>query len=410
MKRKISLFAVFVLLLGLFAAPAAAAAGPVVSLRVEGMDKTLYYNSTLAVKDTASATLRGVLDSYNDLAGVPVMTVSAGGNARVTAVADLKENSRGSDAWMILLNGESVSEGLDTTMVKAGDEIVVYYGDPSRIQYPEIDLRRMLSDGVVKFTSRDLTQGNTEGSALPQVPVAGATVVWDSMEYQTDASGEIIIDSTGAGIPHTVSIERYDESGLPTVLRFAPGYSVKCYDDVTQGNWFYDAVTFVSDKQMMKGVTEASFAPGAPVDKAMFITVLGRMEGADVDQAAQTGFADVVSDGWSAGYIKWALGNGLAAGNGDGTFGQYQVISREQLAVLLYRFAGLLGYDTDVDGKDLSAFADGGAVTAYAVPAMTWAVANGLVTGAPGRLDPQGQATRAQAAVLLQRFITEFMP
>jgi hypothetical protein len=402
------------LLVDMLCTPAAAAGSAVVSLRVEGADKTLYYDSALPVAYTADATMRDVVDTYNDLPDVPVMTVQGGGaDARIVSVGDLSERSLGSpfsDCWMLRLNGEKIDRGLDVTRISAGDDIVVYYGDASLFQYPEIDLTRMITEGVVTFTSSDATKDASGASYVTSEPVAGATVVWDGMTYTTDPAGEIIIDSTGAGVRHTVSIERRYTNGMPTVLRFAPGYYVKYgYHDVTKDDWYYDAVMFVSDRQLMSGATETDFQPGTPVNRAMFLTILGRLAGAEVDHSEAAGRADIVNDGWSAGYIVWALQNGVAGLKPDGTFGQYEILSREEIAAMLFNLAAMSGSDVGLPAQDMSVYSDIGAVSQNDLPAMAWAAGHGILTGVSGRLEPGGPATRAQVAAMLQRYIREFM-
>jgi hypothetical protein len=412
--RKISrlLAALFALaLLPGLAAPAAGA-GIVVSLRVEGMDSPLYYNGALTLAAATDATMRDVVDTYNSLPDVPEMeTAVVGEDSVITAVGSLREKSLGllfADGWMIRINGENAGRGLRARHVKAGDDIVIYYGDSTLIQYPEIDLTRMLSDGIVRFFSADAADG-AGTSTVTDNPIVGAKVVWDGMTYLTNTSGEIIIDSTGAGVRHTVSIGRYYANGLPTVLRFAPGYYVRYeFRDVSADDWFYEAVMFASDRRFLTGVTETDFRPDAPMTRAMFVTVLGRLAETNADQTADTGFTDVTYDGVTTGYIVWAVQNGIAGGRPDGTFGPYERITREQLVVMLRRFADWEGFDTAAPGTDISVYSDNGAVAAYAQPAMAWAVAAGILTGTSGRLNPQGVCSRAQAAAILQRFITEY--
>ena len=231
------------------------------------------------------------------------------------------------------------------------------------------------------------------------------------MTYRTSTSGEIIIDSTGAGVKHTVSIERYYANGLPTVLRFAPGYSVRFgYRDVSVNDWFYEAVMFASDRRLLNGVTETEFRPDAPMTRAMFVTVLGRLAEAETVQISSADFSDVKFDGWSTGYIMWAVQSGIAGGRPDGTFGPYDSITQEQLVVMLNRFAVWEGFHMTAPDPDLSLYSDAGSISDYALPAMTWAVRLGIITGASGVLNPQGISSRAQVAVILNRFITEYMP
>ena len=390
-----------------------AAADGAVSLRVEGRDGPLYYNAAFMLG--ASEDMRDLVETYNGLPDVPRITTAVDGQDTViTAVGGLNEKSLGppfSDGWMIRVNGENAVGGLGAIHVKAGDDIVIYYGDPTLIQYPEIDLTRMLSHGIVRFTSCD-TATDGEGKAyVTNNPVVGATVVWDDMTYLTNTAGEIIIDSTGACVRHTVSIARYYANGLPTVLRYAPKYFVRYgYLDVSVNDWFYAAVMFTVDRQLFSGVTETEFGPDAPVTRAMFVTVLGRLGEADTAEVAPVDFSDVTYDGRTTDYIMWAVESGIASGRPDGTFGPYESITREQLIVMLLRFAAWAGIDTGTHEGGLSSYSDAAAVSDYALPAMTWAIESGILTGASGLLNPGGTTTRAQAAAILERFITQYMP
>ena len=393
---------------------AAAGAGIVVSLRVEGMDRTLYYNSALTLNAVSDATMRDVADTYNSLPDVPAIVTDGGAAPVITAVGGLKESSLGppfADRWMIRINGENTGRSLKALPVAAGDDIVVYYGDPTLIQYPEIDLSRMLTDGVVRFYSDDEAPAAAGTSGAAGNPIVGAMVVWDGMTYLTDTGGEILIDSTGSGVRHTVSVRRYYANGLPTVLRFPPDYYVRYpYRDVAEGDWYYEAVMLAADRRFLYGVTETEFRPDAPMTRAMFVSALARLARADIDPTEEAGFSDIPEDGWSAGYIAWAVRSGIASGRTDGTFGPYESITREQLVVMLSRFAGWSGVDTGAPDADLGAYPDAGTLASYALPAMTWAVSAGIVTGASGRLNPQDVCSRAQTAVILQRFITKYMP
>jgi hypothetical protein len=420
MKHSVSRLLAILLSLALFAGTAAASRASaeetpsVISLRIEGINENLYHNSAMATTLSGRFTLRDVLNSLGNHQDVPQITIiNEKENSRITQIGSLKEKCFGSpynDGWMIRVNGKDAGRAPDMVGIESGDEIVLFYADASLIQYPEIDLTRMITDGIVKITSSRETADDMGNTDIVKKPVAGATVTWDGMKYTTDSNGEIIIDSTGAGVRHTVQIELYHESGLPTVLRQAPGFYVKYgFDDVLEGEWYYDSVMFAAEKYLINGVSDTGFAPEMPMNRAMFVTVIGRLMNADVDQTEETGFPDVKNDGWSTGYIAWAAKNGIVTGRPDGTFGQYVGISREQTAVLLFKYAFNMGYDTGLAYKDLSAYTDFGSVSGYAETAVRWAVENGIMSGSYGRLDPQGVVTRAQAAALLERFVSKFV-
>lgn len=177
------------------------------------------------------------------------------------------------------------------------------------------------------------------------------------------------------------------------------------FGDVNTGDWFYDGVAYVTQKGIMTGVGDSSFQPEAICDRAMFVTTLYRIEGA----AAGTGvsFLDVPKGDYYADAVAWARSRDIVKGYGNGCFGPHDSLTREQMTLILYRYADYKGYDTTTG--DLSAFQDAAAVAPYATWAVAWGVAHELLTGVGGaQLAPQNAVTRAQVAVLLSRFLAAF--
>ena len=153
----------------------------------------------------------------------------------------------------------------------------------------------------------------------------------------------------------------------------------------------------------MAGVGASLFAPDLTTSRAMIVTILYRLEGTpQVDQASP--FTDVEDSAWYAKAVTWANAQGIVTGYGGGHFGPEDTITREQMAAILYKYAQYKGQDTSKQA-DLSVYTDQGQVSAYARNAVSWAVAQGLISGtAPGVLSPGGSTTRAQAAVILTAF------
>ena len=152
----------------------------------------------------------------------------------------------------------------------------------------------------------------------------------------------------------------------------------------------------------MDGVGDNLFAPNSQTTRAQLVTILYRLAG-EPEPGGDSGFSDVAAGTWYTDAVAWAAENGIVNGTTDTTFAPGEDITREQLVTVLYRYAESKGYDVNVSA-DLSGYPDAGQVQDYAQPAMAWAVAEGIVEGVDGNLNPTGDATRAQIATILMRF------
>ena len=172
------------------------------------------------------------------------------------------------------------------------------------------------------------------------------------------------------------------------------------FTDVKTGDWFYEAVQYVYDKGMMTGVSADRFAPASTTTRGMIVTILYRLEN-EPAVSGGSAFTDVENGAWYADAVAWAAANDIVNGTSATTFAPNSPITREQMALILYRYAG----SPDASGMVLREFADGDSVSAYAVDAIRWAVHEGLISGMENNtLAPQGTATRAQVAQILMNF------
>ncbi len=173
------------------------------------------------------------------------------------------------------------------------------------------------------------------------------------------------------------------------------------FADVKNGEWYSEAVAYVYNKGMMNG-TEKGFEPNASTTRAMLVTMLYRLAGEPATGAAN--FKDVAGGQWFSEAIAWAAANGVVNGYEDGKFGPNDAITREQLALILYRYAQANGLDVSAKGG-LSNFSDGAKVSSWATEAMQWAVGAGIINGDAGALKPAGNATRAEVAMMIMRYL-----
>ena len=176
------------------------------------------------------------------------------------------------------------------------------------------------------------------------------------------------------------------------------------FKDVKENDWFYEAVSYAVENGLMSGMSEDIFAPNTPLTREMLAVVLYNVEGQPEGTEANT-FTDVKGDMWYTDAILWANENGIVAGYDNSAYGVGDLITREQFATILYRYAQFKGYDTTQGGMAVREFSDYENISDYARPAMAWAVNAGIMGGMDdGTLMPQGKATRAEAATMLMNF------
>lgn len=181
------------------------------------------------------------------------------------------------------------------------------------------------------------------------------------------------------------------------------------FTDVAEGDWFYNAVKYAYENGLMAGDSATTFSPTVKLGRGTVAQILYNTEGKPAVTVTDE-FTDVKASDWCANAVSWVVANGVASGYGGGKFGPSDNVTREQLAVFLYQYAGYKKYDVSAKG-DLSKFTDSDKLSSWAEDAMTWAIGEGLLSGkGNGILDPTGTATRAEAASILMKFSENVVP
>ena len=234
-------------------------------------------------------------------------------------------------------------------------------------------------NGSVTVSPKNATKGSTVTVTVK--PNDGYQL--DKLTVADTKGGTISVTDKGNG-KYTFTMPASKVTVTPTFVKIAQQPTGKTFSDVEKSDWFADAVAYVTEKGLMNGTGSDTFSPNASITRGMLMTVLARYAGEDT-----TG-----STPWYQKGVEWAKANGVS----DGTNPEVN-ITREQLVTMLYRYAG----SPKADGK-LDSFFDAASVSTYAENAMQWAVANGIVNGSNGKLNPQDNATRAEVAAILMRF------
>ena len=209
---------------------------------------------------------------------------------------------------------------------------------------------------------------------------------------------EVVMDYITSELKGVVSKAQYGETDnrIHTIS----------YNDVKAGDWYANAVNYVTLTGLMNG-TGDGFSPNLAINRGMMVTVLYRMAGSP-EVTAENPFTDVPADTWYTDAVIWASENGITAGTSETTFSPTSSLTREQLATFFYRFADFENPDPIEITGDLTGFTDAGQVASYATDAMKWAIGEGLISGTTETtLSPKATATRAQVATILMRYTAE---
>lgn len=236
---------------------------------------------------------------------------------------------------------------------------------------------------------------NTKNTNV-SIPLNGDNSGVVAVIVKADGSEEIVRKSTMIGNDLVVPL-----SGNATIKLIDKSTH---FADVAYNHWAANAIAFATSRGLFEGVGDGKFAPDTNMSRGMLVTVLYRLEDTPVSNGVMH-FLDVNRDAWYTKALQWVATNKIVNGYENGTFGPNDNVTREQIAVILYRYANVIGVGTDERGSTTQ-FKDSGDVSAWARDAMSWAIEAGLFNGDnQGNLKPTDSATRGEVAALLQRFV-----
>lgn len=224
---------------------------------------------------------------------------------------------------------------------------------------------------------------------IPCTPSAGTVALLVEQDGSTQVLPKSAVTADGVAV-------RLDGSAK---LRLTD--NSKSFSDVEGDSWYEAGIQYAASRELLRGVGGGRYAPMDTMDRAMLVTALHRLE--RTPQGADASFSDVEEGTWYADSVSWAAQAGIVQGVAPGSFAPHAPLTRESLAVLLYRYADQQGLDLSARSQ-LSGFADSGAVSPWAEDALSWACASGLLEGDGGSLRPGAACTRAEASVILERF------
>lgn len=394
-------------------------------------DKVEYYTGTVTKKDDKFY-LTFTTNGFSPFV-ISVPAASIGENVYPTlqaAVENVKKNetiklAKDVDEAIVVTVAKSINFKVDANKKKfdakknivAGTNTTVKVGETSPYTYeftytkPSSGSSGGSSSGKTTYKVTTSAVNNGGVNASPSTAEKGATITitlspdkgykLDKLTV-TDGSGKTVSTVKKSDTVYTFTMPASAVKVGVSYVKANETPSETKFNDVSANDWFASAVDYVTGKGMMNGTADNTFSPKANTTRGMVVTVLYRLENQPSTSAAS--FTDVASGAYYANAVAWANANGIVSGYGSGKFGPNDKVTREQLAAILYRYAQYKKYDVS-GANSLDDYTDVQSVSSYAVPALQWANAAGVVTGKSGsKLDPKGNATRAEVAAMLMRF------
>ena len=265
---------------------------------------------------------------------------------------------------------------------------------------------RILSDqSFSQIRTGDILRVNNDGHSVVVLEVYSSYVVIAEGNYNSSIHwGRVLTKESLESGTLTYIMTRYPSDPESQNVE-------DIFDDVDAGAWYVPAVQYAYENGIMTGKTATTFAPNANLTRAEFATVLYSQAGKP-SVAYQSVFKDVAQGAWYTSPVLWAYDNGIVSGYANGSFGTSDKITREQLALMMYKYAQTKGYDTTSDATALNDFSDEAAISSWAREAIEWAASHGIMSGkgngADGKpmLDPNGNATRAECAAMIRKLLT----
>ena len=365
----------------------------VISVPAAAIESKVYPTLQAAVD---SAKNGDIIDLYKDVAADIKVTVAKTINFKVDT------NSKKFDA------AKNIVAGSNTTVKVTGESSPYTY---------DFTYTKPSSGGsssgktTYKVTTSAVNNGGVNAS--PSNAEKGATITitlspdkgykLDKLTV-TDGSGKTVSTVKKSDTVYTFTMPASAVKVGVSYVKATETPSETKFNDVSANDWFASAVDYVTGKGMMNGTADNTFSPKANTTRGMIVTVLYRLENQPSTSAAS--FTDVASGAYYANAVAWANANGIVSGYGSGKFGPNDKVTREQLAAILYRYAQYKKYDVSVgEDTNILSYDDAQSISTYAIPAIQWACGAGVVTGKSGsKLDPKGNATRAEVAAMLMRF------
>ena len=285
--------------------------------------------------------------------------------------------------------------------------------DAERVRFSNgayvIPMDQVAGNVIAMLMEPDVTDSNGYDGSLYQYGVIDydeETMNFPIYRYTGDNPRETLVSNSSSGGGSSGGGSSSGNNGSQTEEPDEPSgtQDETVFSDVSSSAWYAEAVNYVYENGLMTGISSTQFAPNNTLTRAMVVQTLYAMANKPAVSGSEN-FTDVSSGDWFADAVTWASANGIVSGYNATQFAPNDPLTREQLALILYGYAQMRGYNTTQSGTSIQKFTDYGSISAWALEAMDWAVNAGLLSGkGNGVLDPTGTATRAEVAQILMNF------
>ncbi len=383
------------------------AAGAAVQVRIEDCDKNLFFGPVAYTQGMTA--LEAALTALRQAGLEAATSDSPYGGKYIYSIGDRKEGAFGGyEGWMYYVDGQSPMYNIADCLLEPGQQLLVAFADMS-VLLPLVEARRT-GDTVTVTVSADVTSYDAQWNAtVTRQPVAGVTVTADGGAYTTDEAGQITLSAESAQKERiTLQAEKYGDNGLPLLLRLEPGFvldipqKAPLFTDVPSDADYAAAVEKLAEAGVVTGYGAGLFGPGRTVTRGELAVMLYRMAGSLPAQGALT-FSDALEGQWYTDAVRWAADKGIFKGYDDGTVRPAAGVSRQEMAVMVLRYAQNVAGITLPDTGEAPAFADNGDIAPYAAEAVYLLQKAGMVTGDSFR--PGQAALRQEVAALLGQLL-----
>ena len=371
----------------------------------DGLDSTkdyLFGGRSFTLYEATDTGLREVFTSDDDFEALTADYLPDYFNtSNDNAVVDDRSGKKGPEPESVTVGTVDGHTYAFVALERTGGVMVYDVTDPAAVSYVNyINSRDFTSvvPGSEEYDDGELDKWVTGGDVAPEglafIPAAESVTGEALLLAACEVSGTVavyeltepVINSNHGG---NDGGDQKPETQLP-------------FRDVSKDSWYYDAVCYVVEQKLMAGVSENTFAPQQSFSRAMLAQILYNLEGQPAAGGAP--FADVAEGSWYAAAVAWCAENHLVSGYDEDTFAPDEAVTREQMALMLYRYAQFKSWDVSGQG-DLERFTDSGEISSWAANGLKWAVGAGVMGGKDGGvLDPAGTATRAEVAQILKNF------